>query len=216
MPSEQFYRLSAATRGTITNACLSEFAYYGYDLASTNRMVKAAGISKGALFKYFTDKEGLFRYIYQQVASDMQAALAIKPELNEDIFGFLSRLTLEKIKYYKGHPEVYRFVTHMSKQQTHPVYATVYRSALASAQQMLEEILAHISADRLRAGVTIEQVVSTLIWVSDGLLQKYLNSIPETADSKEFDRFFDTLLLEMESYFAILRHGVYKESEMKS
>lgn len=42
---------------------LWEFAEFGYDVASTNRIVKRIGISKGVLFKYFHDKETLFLYV---------------------------------------------------------------------------------------------------------------------------------------------------------
>ena len=42
---------------------MAEFARYGYEQASTNRIVQAAGIGKGMLFHYFKSKLDLFRYL---------------------------------------------------------------------------------------------------------------------------------------------------------
>ncbi|WP_318036529.1 TetR/AcrR family transcriptional regulator [Candidatus Contubernalis alkalaceticus] len=45
------------------NAAYKEFAEQGYKQASTNRIVKDAGIGKGMLFYYFKSKEELFHYL---------------------------------------------------------------------------------------------------------------------------------------------------------
>ncbi|MEM5780278.1 MAG: TetR/AcrR family transcriptional regulator, partial [Lawsonibacter sp.] len=60
---ENFIGLKQEKRDVIINAALTEFAAKGYDLASTNGMVKAAGISKGALFHYFASKKDLFLFL---------------------------------------------------------------------------------------------------------------------------------------------------------
>jgi AcrR family transcriptional regulator len=57
MPIEDFLRLSETKQNEIMHAALREFSRFGYDLASTNRIVAEAGISKGVLFKYFSNKK---------------------------------------------------------------------------------------------------------------------------------------------------------------
>lgn len=46
----KFINLEAEKRERIINAALKEFAQKGYDKASTNEIIKEAGISKGSLF----------------------------------------------------------------------------------------------------------------------------------------------------------------------
>ena len=46
----------------ILNAAIKEFAQKGYDSASTNEIVKEAGISKGLLFHYFKIKSSYFSF----------------------------------------------------------------------------------------------------------------------------------------------------------
>lgn len=59
----KFLELDKLKQDRIINAAMKEFALKGYKNASTNEIVKEAGISKGLLFHYFTNKKAYF-YIY--------------------------------------------------------------------------------------------------------------------------------------------------------
>lgn len=60
---EKFYGLDPLKQQTILQAALEEFAENGYEMASTNRIVKRAGIGKGMLFYYFKSKKDLFHHL---------------------------------------------------------------------------------------------------------------------------------------------------------
>lgn len=51
-----------ATRARILNAALDAFVLDGYTGASTDVIAAAASASKQTVYKYFGDKEGLFRH----------------------------------------------------------------------------------------------------------------------------------------------------------
>ncbi|MDD3656837.1 MAG: TetR/AcrR family transcriptional regulator, partial [Atribacterota bacterium] len=53
----QFHSLESEKQERIINAALKEFARNGYGKASTNEIIKQAGISKGSLFNYFNNKK---------------------------------------------------------------------------------------------------------------------------------------------------------------
>src|SRR5262249_12776638 len=55
----RFLKLDAARQETILRAAAKEFAQVGYEGASTNRILEAAGLSKGAFYYYFDDKADL-------------------------------------------------------------------------------------------------------------------------------------------------------------
>ena len=63
MATEKFMKLDPQKRKTILDAALQEFADYGYEYASTNRIVEKAKISKGSLFYYFKSKKELYYYL---------------------------------------------------------------------------------------------------------------------------------------------------------
>ena len=46
---------------------MQEFAARGYERASFNRIIERAGVSKGAMYYYFDDKEDLFNTVVERV-----------------------------------------------------------------------------------------------------------------------------------------------------
>lgn len=63
MPKQTFFNLPEEKRETIFNAAVEEFAQYGLENASTNRIVANSGISKGSFYQYFEDKQDVFMYL---------------------------------------------------------------------------------------------------------------------------------------------------------
>jgi AcrR family transcriptional regulator len=59
MPRLRFQRAAAEKRDALLDAATFEFASQGYDDASINRILLAAGFSKGAFYYYFDDKADL-------------------------------------------------------------------------------------------------------------------------------------------------------------
>jgi AcrR family transcriptional regulator len=60
MPRPRFARLAEDKRIRILEAAAKEFAAHGYENASLNRILEHAGLSKGAAYYYFDDKEDLY------------------------------------------------------------------------------------------------------------------------------------------------------------
>lgn len=63
----KFLNLDSEKQNRILNAAINEFAEKGYENASTNEIVKDAGISKGLLFHYFKIRSNYF-YFYMIIA----------------------------------------------------------------------------------------------------------------------------------------------------
>jgi len=60
MPRPRFQKLSDARRDQMLEVAGQEFSLHGYDGASLNHILEAAGVSKGAAYYYFDDKADLF------------------------------------------------------------------------------------------------------------------------------------------------------------
>ena len=67
---------SDATRAALLSAARDLFAEYGYTGASSEAIVAAAGVSRGALQHHFVDKRSLFTAVYEQVESEVVTATA--------------------------------------------------------------------------------------------------------------------------------------------
>ncbi len=72
-----------ATRSALLNAARALFAEKGYAETSTPEIVRAAGVTRGALYHHFEDKEALFRAViteeYLAVADEITASAKTEP-----------------------------------------------------------------------------------------------------------------------------------------
>src|SRR5437762_7531540 len=60
MARPRFEKLDPKLRASILNVAAIEFAEHGYEAASYNRIIERSGLSKGAIYYYFDDKEDLY------------------------------------------------------------------------------------------------------------------------------------------------------------
>ncbi len=69
---------NAATRARLLEAGRRLFAAQGYAAISTQAIVDAAGVTRGALYHQFGDKTGLFAEVYEDVEREVVAAITTK------------------------------------------------------------------------------------------------------------------------------------------
>ena len=74
--NEKFFELKKEKQDRMINAALLVFSRYGYYHASTDEIVKVAGISKGLLFHYFGSKIGLYSFLYDYATRFVTLELA--------------------------------------------------------------------------------------------------------------------------------------------
>ena len=65
----------------IVQAALDEFAAHGFHDASLNRVIEAAGISKGSMYYYFDGKEDLYAYVAQAGLAGLFEQVGPLPDL---------------------------------------------------------------------------------------------------------------------------------------
>ncbi|GAB6856174.1 TetR/AcrR family transcriptional regulator [Microbacterium xylanilyticum] len=81
MVRPRFAKLSAAQQQSIVQAAMDEFATYGFHDASLNRVIEAAGISKGSMYYYFDGKEDLYGYVTQLGLAGLVEKVGPLPDL---------------------------------------------------------------------------------------------------------------------------------------
>lgn len=74
MPRPRFDKLDPERRTSILRVAAEEFAEHGYEASSYNRIIERSGLSKGAIYYYFDDKEDL----YATVLRDAMQRLVIE------------------------------------------------------------------------------------------------------------------------------------------
>ncbi len=77
VPRPRFLKLDANKQAAILDAARTEFSAHGYRAASQNRIIEAAGVSKGAIYYYFDDKEDLYVTVIRREFSGFAEVMTI-------------------------------------------------------------------------------------------------------------------------------------------
>jgi len=67
---------SGATRSALLQAARALFTDPGYSAVSTEQIVRDAGVTRGALYHHFKDKQDLFRAVFEELEEEMAARIA--------------------------------------------------------------------------------------------------------------------------------------------
>jgi AcrR family transcriptional regulator len=60
-----------STRSALTSAARALFAERGYAAVPTDEIVRAAGVTRGALYHHYADKQALFRDVFEQLEAEI-------------------------------------------------------------------------------------------------------------------------------------------------
>ena len=95
--NEKFFDLKKEKQDRMINAALKVFAENGFRRASTDEMVKEAGISKGLLFHYFISKTGLYEFVFDYSVKYLMMEMTSAVNAQETDY-FVIRRQMEKAK----------------------------------------------------------------------------------------------------------------------
>ena len=82
MVQPRFAKLPQQQQQAILRSALDEFAAHGFRDASLNRVIEAAGISKGSMYYYFEGKADLYTYVARTESAELFAEIGPLPDLD--------------------------------------------------------------------------------------------------------------------------------------
>ncbi|MCE9646735.1 MAG: TetR/AcrR family transcriptional regulator [Chloroflexi bacterium] len=113
MPKQTFLNLPQEKRQTIISAAVEEFAQFGLENASTNRIVENSGISKGSFYQYFEDKQDVFRYLLTVLEQEKMNHFKDKhpPGGNLDTFNYFRWMVKAGMEFNSAYPRMAQAVS---------------------------------------------------------------------------------------------------------
>lgn len=205
-----FLNLPEDKQVRIIEAALAEFADKGYQQASLNVIVAASGIAKGSLYQYFTDKSGIFLYVFDFAIAVVRRLLVQVKEstLQEDFFTRLEKSLLAGLSFIRQYPKIYGLYLKILFDQQVPQRQELLQRVRRYAADYFHSLLRQgLSRGELRPDLPVASAAFLLDAVLDRFLQAA--SLPafdvslglEQADAQ-------TLQLRIEEFMDLLRHGL--------
>lgn len=167
--NDKFFDLNREKQDRIINASLKVFAENNYRHASTDTIVKNAGISKGLLFHYFGSKIELFTFLFDYSIKYMlfEFDRSINKDQN-DYFSIRKDLEKAKLNVLRNYPYMWQFIKTGMEDNTIEVVEkiedskTIYLNTLASYTNQASMGTLHPSLNR-------EKIEALIRYTVDGL-----------------------------------------------
>jgi len=106
VPRPRFLKLDADRQAAILDAARAEFSAHGYRGASQNRIIEAAGVSKGAMYYYFDDKADLYVTVVRREFAGFGEVMTIGDFATVDQFwAELESMFMRSTDFYLQSPE---------------------------------------------------------------------------------------------------------------
>lgn len=199
--NDKFFDLKKEKQDKMINGAMQVFAKNGYKLASTDDMVKVAGVSKGLWFHYFVNKAGLYTFVADYCVKYLNMELSVNLiGKTQDYFEILFTVEETKAQIAKMYPYIPLMIQAMEKEDDEEIEA-VAKAKYAPFEKKIEEALESFSDDRLKDGVSREVLDKTVKYTVNGIREKAYAE--QNFDSEKY-------LSEIREFFEMMKKITYK------
>lgn len=174
--NEKFFDLKKEKQDRMINGALKIFAASGYAHASTDEIVKEAGISKGLLFHYFISKLGLYSFIYDYSVRYLMLELSTGVSPKEtDYFELLLQIKQAQLKAMKNYPYMLKFLNKSREEDVGEALIETEdkRGILPEAY---EEIMGRADLARFKKDTDVKKISKIVEFTMDGIMEEQFHN----------------------------------------
>ncbi len=174
--NDKFFDLKRDKQDRMINAALKVFARNGYKHASTDEIVKDAGISKGLLFHYFKSKMGLYEFLFDySVKYILFEYTRVIGEKEKDYFKLIEQIESAKLNVLRNYPYMNEFIERgLLENQIDVIEATeISKNAYIERMNLY---LNQTKPPKLKRGITIESLNKLITFTVRGLTREQMDS----------------------------------------
>lgn len=205
MQMKLFSELDSEKQQRIIDAALTEFAEYGYENGSTNRIVKNCGISKGSLFKYFENKEELYFYLIDTVSAQMAEEMRFDvSRLSRDLYERVIEYSVAEISWYVTNPVKGRFLIGVASETGSDIGRKIVERYGDKCTDIYEALLKGV--DMSGRSNSRKEISDILRWVLMGFNSSFLKSIAGRDDDIEVLK--KSYIKQLKGYLSVLKKGL--------
>ncbi|MCK5201141.1 MAG: TetR/AcrR family transcriptional regulator [Spirochaetales bacterium] len=202
-----FENLSREKQNAIIDACIREFGEHGYEKATTDRIIKRIGISKGGLYEYVSSKKELYlfivEYTYGKLYDYLRKRISNQKEtFSSDILERVFLVSSYAIDFYVEHPEFVSLIT-----KTYGIEdSDIYESIVKYFKDQFLDIFG--SADESSLKYEMSKIIELIMWLLLKTRQDFLLEIESNKDIRIVKKNY---MDNWKFYISILKNGIYKK-----
>lgn len=211
MPARLFFELSTEKQTRILDAGLTEFAEYGYECSSTNRIVRNAGISKGSLFQYFSNKEDFYFYLLDQVTEDYVTSLETSAaSLSTELFPRITEYAVLEFTWYIRHPVQAKLILQAFSRNTSGIHSKVMARYEMQGKALYRKLMRDVDSSRFQWEK--EKILDILEWFLEGFNTSFIAEQMNGTD-QDWDAIQNRYVEQLSEYMKPLETGLLKHRQ---
>ena len=208
MPTTLFSELNDEKRQTIITAGITEFANYGYENSSTNRIVRNAGISKGSLFKYFPNKEDFYFYVLDKVTNELISSLEKEiNNLSKELFQRIIEYSVLEFSWHIQYPEKSRLIVRAFTKDDTDIFRKTISKYGNREQDIYYWFLQNIDTDHFRCSE--QKAIDILKWFLKGFNDDFRSRI-QMQNNTDLEWARKEYVASLTEYLELLKAGLMK------
>lgn len=206
MAEKLFSKISREKQNRIIESALLEFSNKSYNEASTNNIVKFAGISKGSLFKYFKSKEDLYLFVLdfsiKELVKDISQA---KISLEKDIFETIIKYAEVEFDWHINNPYKYKLINRAFTDENSSLYKKIMENYQGISDNIYFRLLEDIDGKNLK--YEKEKISSLVKWILEGFNRDFSKG-KDTGDNLLSLK--NEYIKELRTYMEIIKEITYR------
>lgn len=197
--NDKFFDLKKEKQDKMINGAMEVFARKGYKLASTDDMVKVAGVSKGLWFHYFGNKAGLYTFVADYCVKYLNMELTVNLiNVKEEYFDILYKIEETKVQISKMYPFIPLMIQAMLEEDDEEI-KEVAKNKIAPYMEKVTEAMDKFDTSKL-SGISKEMLDMTVNYTVKGIREKAYKE--EVFDQVKY-------LEDIKAYFDTMKELVY-------
>ncbi|AKA68808.1 TetR/AcrR family transcriptional regulator [Clostridium scatologenes] len=216
---ENFEKISEEKKNRIIKAALKEFAIKGYEEASTNNIVKEAGISKGMIFHYFENKKNLYLYILDYCSElYFEKTKEICEKSHNSAFEKFNQLLEERTEWLKGEMYLGIIISNaLLCNLPNELQAIATEKTQSLIERMKKVMLNNIDTLDFNENVDLNKVFDMFSFIFQALTMRYLKKysfIQSELKEEQVIKELEMMNKELTCFMEIIKYGVCKQKQM--
>ena len=164
----EFLKQDDQRKDRILEAALIEFSDKGYKKASTNTIVREAGVSKGLLFHYYKSKRDLYILLFNHATTVIEEEIYAEVNFaDRDVLNRLYQSTITNIEAYDRHPLFVKLFELNAKVEDQDIIEATNAITKATGIRVYEKAFNNIDYYLFNEVVNIDRSLEVIKWTID-------------------------------------------------
>lgn len=208
MPNKVFENINSEKKKKIIEVSIAEFAKYGYENASTLRIVADSGISKGSLFKYFTNKESLYFYVLDIIFTEYEIEMErVISNLPLGIFERVVEYSSSEFEWYLKNKKKFKIIIEAIKNTDSILFRKIEDKYSKKSNSLSTLVFSNL--DERQTKSDNKKFQNIIKWTLEGFNREFNQKI-NIEHNQEFDLELlkKSYITQLNHYLELLKEGI--------